>query len=148
MIKQPSIFRSRRTVFRGCHFKGNFTIIHWHRLQCSSVCSVLPSRRGTEMSVYLCCVDLYAVGFASAQDEEWAIPSQGVQQCHGDICYLLKIFCSFKKMKADLRDLHTVCVFVYPPINFWVPELIFMKLGVYIIVPEPHLNCLLHNPSH
>jgi hypothetical protein len=30
-----------------------------------------------------------------------------------------------------------VCVSMYPPINFWMPESIFMKLGIYIMAPEP-----------
>jgi hypothetical protein len=32
-----------------------------------------------------------------------------------------------------------VCVFVCvcPLIDFWTPELIFMKLGTYITAPEP-----------
>jgi hypothetical protein len=29
-----------------------------------------------------------------------------------------------------------VCLF-FPPINFWMPELIFTKLGTYIMVPHP-----------
>jgi hypothetical protein len=31
-----------------------------------------------------------------------------------------------------------VCVFVYPSINFWMPEPIFMKLGMYIMAPGPN----------
>jgi hypothetical protein len=34
----------------------------------------------------------------------------------------------------------TVCI--PPPINFWIPEPIFMKLGVYIMARE--LNGVLH----
>jgi hypothetical protein len=30
-----------------------------------------------------------------------------------------------------------MCVCESPPINFWVPEPIFMKLGMYIMEPEP-----------
>jgi hypothetical protein len=30
-----------------------------------------------------------------------------------------------------------VCDGVAPPINFWTPEPIFMKLGTYITAPEP-----------
>jgi hypothetical protein len=35
-----------------------------------------------------------------------------------------------------------------PPINFWMPEPIFMKLGVYIMTPEPILTAYFINPSH
>jgi hypothetical protein len=41
------------------------------------------------------------------------------------------------KNKVGLCNHHAVCVSVYPPINFWTPEPIFMKLGTYITAPEP-----------
>jgi hypothetical protein len=50
-------------------------------------------------------------------------------------------------MKAGLPDLHAVFVSLYPPTNSWLPELIFMKLGMYIIAPEPYLKGVLHE-SH
>jgi hypothetical protein len=43
----------------------------------------------------------------------------------------------FKKiLQAYEITLLSVCVCV-PPINFWMPEPIFMKLGTYITAPEP-----------
>jgi hypothetical protein len=42
-----------------------------------------------------------------------------------------------KKIKVDLFDLHAVCVSVIPTINFGMPQPIFMKLGIYIMAPEP-----------
>jgi hypothetical protein len=35
-----------------------------------------------------------------------------------------------------------------PPINFWIPEPIFMKLGMYIMAPEPISTAYYINPSH
>jgi hypothetical protein len=35
-----------------------------------------------------------------------------------------------------------------PPINFWTPEPIFMKLGTYITAPEPISMGWLKIPSH
>jgi hypothetical protein len=49
-------------------------------------------------------------------------------------------------MKVSLCDLHAVCVSVYPPINFWMCELIFMKLGIYILAPEPISTAYFINP--
>jgi hypothetical protein len=46
-----------------------------------------------------------------------------------------------------LWDLHAVYVSVYPPINFWMLELIFMKLGMYIMAPEPNSVVYFINPS-
>jgi hypothetical protein len=37
---------------------------------------------------------------------------------------------------------------VYPPINFWIPEPIFMKLTVYITAPELISVAYYINPSH
>jgi hypothetical protein len=39
----------------------------------------------------------------------------------------------------------TLCI---PPINFWTPESIFMKLGTYVTAPEPISTAWLKNPSH
>jgi hypothetical protein len=41
----------------------------------------------------------------------------------------------------------SVCLWV-PPNNFWMPELIFMKLGMYIMAPEPIASVCFINPSH
>jgi hypothetical protein len=40
-----------------------------------------------------------------------------------------------------------LCVCIASPINFWMPEPIFMKLGMYIIVLEPISTPYFINPS-
>jgi hypothetical protein len=35
-----------------------------------------------------------------------------------------------------------------PPTNFWLPELIFIKFGLYIMAPEPISAAYFINPSH
>jgi hypothetical protein len=35
-----------------------------------------------------------------------------------------------------------------PPNNFWLPEPIFMNLGMYIMAPEPILMVYFINPTH
>jgi hypothetical protein len=39
-----------------------------------------------------------------------------------------------------------VCLRI-PPINFWMAEPVFMKLGVYIMAPEPIWTAYSINPS-
>jgi hypothetical protein len=39
-----------------------------------------------------------------------------------------------------------LCLYI-PPINFWMPEPIFMKLGMYIMTPEPISTAYFINPS-
>jgi hypothetical protein len=58
-------------------------------------------------------------------------------------------FTLFWKVKVGLCDLHAVCVSVYsyPSINFWMPEPIFMKLGMYNMTPEPISVAYFVNPS-
>jgi hypothetical protein len=52
-------------------------------------------------------------------------------------------------MKVGLFDLHpVVCVSESPPINFWMPEPIRMKLGMYIMAPDPISTAYFINPSH
>jgi hypothetical protein len=41
----------------------------------------------------------------------------------------------------------SVCLCI-PPINLWMPEPLFMKLGMRIIVPEPISTAYFINPSH
>jgi hypothetical protein len=55
----------------------------------------------------------------------------------------------FKKIIVGLGDLHEVCVSVSPPptIYFWMPEPVFMKLGTYIMAPEPISTAYFVNPS-
>jgi hypothetical protein len=49
-----------------------------------------------------------------------------------------------------LCDLHAVlCLWIPLPINFWIYEPIFMKLGLYIMTPEPiSTACLYMYPSY
>jgi hypothetical protein len=37
---------------------------------------------------------------------------------------------------------------VYPPINFWMPEKIFMNLGMYVMARESISTAYFINPSH
>jgi hypothetical protein len=49
--------------------------------------------------------------------------------------------------KVRLCDLHPVCVSVCPPINFWMPESVFIKFIIYIYIYYGnwvHLNGVLH----
>jgi hypothetical protein len=39
-------------------------------------------------------------------------------------------------------------VCVSPPLNFWMPEPIFIKLGMYIMATEPIWTAYILNPSH
>jgi hypothetical protein len=41
----------------------------------------------------------------------------------------------------------SVCLCV-PPINFWMPEPIFMKLGMYVMEPESISTAYFINLSH
>jgi hypothetical protein len=61
---------------------------------------------------------------------------------------LLAYFPYLEKIKVGLCDLHAVYVSVYPLINFWMPQPIFMKLGIYIMTSEPISVAYLMNPSH
>jgi hypothetical protein len=51
-------------------------------------------------------------------------------------------------MKVGLCDLHAVCVSIYVSllINFWMAEPVFVKLGVYIMTPEPISAAYFINP--
>jgi hypothetical protein len=49
-------------------------------------------------------------------------------------------------LKVGLCDLNAVCE--SPPINFWIPEPIFMKFGMYIMASEPVLTAYSINSSH
>jgi hypothetical protein len=46
-----------------------------------------------------------------------------------------------------MRSPCSLCLYI-PPINFWMHELIFMKLGMYIMTPEPISTAHFINPSH
>jgi hypothetical protein len=59
---------------------------------------------------------------------------------------LLAYFPYFEKIKVSLCYLHAHGVSPPPPINFWMPEPNFMKLG--IMAPEPFSMAYFINPSH
>jgi hypothetical protein len=57
--------------------------------------------------------------------------------------FFINILSLFWKNIVGLWDHVSVCVCVraclcIPPITFWTPEPIFMKLGKYITAPEPN----------
>jgi hypothetical protein len=54
----------------------------------------------------------------------------------------------FEKIKVGLWDHHALCVSVYSPINFWIPETILMRLVMHIMAPEPIPRAYFTNPSH
>jgi hypothetical protein len=60
------------------------------------------------------------------------------------VIIFLADFPYFEKIKVGLWDHHAICVSVYPPppINFWMPGPIFMKLGMYImaLIPSQRLT--------
>jgi hypothetical protein len=58
-------------------------------------------------------------------------------QIHPNLAY----FPCFEKIRLD------VCLCI-PPINFWMPEHMFMKLGMYIVAPELISAAYFINPSH
>jgi hypothetical protein len=58
------------------------------------------------------------------------------------------MFHYFEKMKIGSCNLHAVCVSVYPPINFRMAEPIFMKLGIYMMAPEPITMAYFMKISH
>jgi hypothetical protein len=51
-------------------------------------------------------------------------------------------------LKVGICDLHPVFVSVYPPYQLWMPEPIFMKLGMYIMAPGPISTATFINSSH
>jgi hypothetical protein len=55
-------------------------------------------------------------------------------------------------MKVGLCDLKAVCMSVYvgvfSPINFRLPESVFMKLYIYSMAPESISTAYFINPSH
>jgi hypothetical protein len=59
----------------------------------------------------------------------------------------LACFPYFEKNKSRLMRSPCVCVY-HPPINFWMPEPVFMKLGMYIMAREPILTAYFINASH
>jgi hypothetical protein len=52
-------------------------------------------------------------------------------------------------MKVGLYDhVSSVCLYVYLPVNFRMPEPIFMKLGMYIIAPVSISTAYFINSRH
>jgi hypothetical protein len=41
----------------------------------------------------------------------------------------------------------SVCLWIPLPINFWMPEPVFMKLGTHIMAPEPIPAAYIMKPS-
>jgi hypothetical protein len=72
----------------------------------------------------------------------WPLCSPGLRQHHFSLSSL------FWKNRSRLMMSVIVCVYVYPPISFWLPELIFMNLGTRIMAPEPISTPYFINPSH
>jgi hypothetical protein len=66
------------------------------------------------------------------------------------ILQLISLFFPYlKKNKSRLMwSPCCLCVSVSLPINFWMPERIFMKLGMYIMAPEPISTAYSISPSH
>jgi hypothetical protein len=53
----------------------------------------------------------------------------------------------FLKNKSRLMR-SPCCLCVFPSINFWMPEPIFMKIGMYIVTPDIISTEYFINPSH
>jgi hypothetical protein len=63
----------------------------------------------------------------------------------------ISIFSLIPYLKNEIRLIQSPCclyVCESPPINFWMPEPIFMKPGMYIMAPEPISMAYFINPSH
>jgi hypothetical protein len=50
--------------------------------------------------------------------------------------------------KVRLCDFHPICLWIPPPINFWISEPVFMKLGLYVMATEPVSTSYFINPSN
>jgi hypothetical protein len=63
--------------------------------------------------------------------------------------FVLSLLYLFWKMKIGWWNHHGVlCLPTPPPINFWTPEPIYIKLGMCIMAPEPISTACFINPSH
>jgi hypothetical protein len=51
-------------------------------------------------------------------------------------------------MKVGLCDHHAACVSMHHPYQIWMPEPIFMKLGMYVIAPNTISMACFINPFH
>jgi hypothetical protein len=56
------------------------------------------------------------------------------------------LFSFFWKIKVALWDHYAVCVSAYPLIDYWMPEPIFMKLGMHVMAPESMSTAYFTNP--
>jgi hypothetical protein len=65
----------------------------------------------------------------------------------GKQIYCISSWDLLKKIKVRLCD-HLAVYVCIPHINFWTPEPIFMKLGMYIMTPEPISTAYFINPSY
>jgi hypothetical protein len=53
-----------------------------------------------------------------------------------------------KKESMLMWSTYCLCVCESLPINFWMPEPVFIKLGMYIMAPEPISTAYFLNSSH
>jgi hypothetical protein len=60
--------------------------------------------------------------------------------------HFLPTFLILKIIKVGSCDLHAVCV--SPPINFWIAQPVFTKLGTHIMAHEPISTAYFINPSN
>jgi hypothetical protein len=61
---------------------------------------------------------------------------------------ILACFPYFEKIKVGLCDHHAICIPPPPLVDFWLPEPVFMKLGMCIMLTEPISTAYFRNPSH
>jgi hypothetical protein len=61
--------------------------------------------------------------------------------------FISSLFPYFEKIKVSLWDNYAVCD-PPPQINFWMRPPILMKLGLYVMLPEPISTAYFINLSH
>jgi hypothetical protein len=59
---------------------------------------------------------------------------------------LLSIF--WRNKSCLMRSPCCPCIYESPSINFWMPEPVVIRPGMYIIAPEPISTAYFRNPSH
>jgi hypothetical protein len=63
--------------------------------------------------------------------------------------YVFSILSLFRKNKSrTMRLPRCLCAYELPPINFWMLKPIFIKIGMYIMPPEPISTACSINPYH
>jgi hypothetical protein len=93
-------------------------------------CKQLQYYSGTScIIVLLCCLEPYSRNLSITEH------------------IFLAYFLCFEKLKVGLWDHLAVCLCI-PPVNFWMPVQIFMKLSMYIMATESILTAYFINPSH